>query len=116
MNIFAKKFHCLYQIHIARKKFRYLRKKEGIFNAKMSLILSHYWPIFYFIPPKITKKPLVFLCLYGVQNGDICQKWVKKNRPALKYCISYTKNLMRFVSSYFLQKNLYIHLFYSFLS
>ena len=80
MNIFAKKFHCLYQIHIARKNFPYLRKKEGIFNAKMTLILSRYWPMFYFIPPKTTKKHLVFLCLYGVQNGDICQKWVKKQQ------------------------------------
>ena len=30
-----------------------------------------------FLPPENTRKPLVFWCFLGVQNGNTGQKWVK---------------------------------------
>ena len=45
--------------------------------------LTRFWPGSHFIPPGNTRKPKVFCCFQGLQNGSIGKKSVKAKKIAL---------------------------------
>ena len=49
----------------------------------------------HFIPPKNTKKPLVFWCFHGLQNESINQKWI-------------TTDLVHLIVPFIVKRNLHV--------
>ena len=73
------------------------------------MIFDNFWLVYVliFYHPENTRNPLVFWSFQGVENGNICQKWVNPFQPSVAFCIE-TSHLISFVNqmtSFYMESN-----------